>query len=195
MKTYIYFVRHAISHFSLGNERERGLSAQGMHDALKVAQLLIGENIDVIASSTYTRAIETVKPLANESNLAILEFDELRERPIASLRYEVAEAELVAAMDKSYVDLDYCLAEGETTREAQNRAIPVLKKLLSEYQGRKIVIGTHGNIMSIILNYFDKKYGMDFWKQTTKPDIYQLEFEAEQLVNVVRLWKPEEAKD
>jgi 2,3-bisphosphoglycerate-dependent phosphoglycerate mutase len=44
MKTYIYFVRHAISHFSIGNERERGrgLSDRGMLDADKVAQLLIG---------------------------------------------------------------------------------------------------------------------------------------------------------
>lgn len=29
MKTYIYFVRHAISPFSLENERSRGLSDQG----------------------------------------------------------------------------------------------------------------------------------------------------------------------
>jgi 2,3-bisphosphoglycerate-dependent phosphoglycerate mutase len=124
-----------------------------------------------------------------------VEFDELRERPIASLEYEVAEAELVAAIEISFADIDYCLADGETTREAQNRAVPVIKKLLTEYQGKKIVIGTHGNIMTILLKYFDNKYGMEFWKQTTKPDIYKLKFDAEKLIKVVRLWKPEESKD
>lgn len=29
MKTYIYMVRHAVSPFVLGNERERGLSEKG----------------------------------------------------------------------------------------------------------------------------------------------------------------------
>lgn len=67
MKTYIYFVRHAISDFSLGDEQERGrgLSEQGTLDACKVAQQLIDEGIDIIVSSTYARAIATVKPLAD----------------------------------------------------------------------------------------------------------------------------------
>lgn len=111
MNTYIYFVRHGKSHFSLGNEKERGrgLTEEGRLDALKVAELLIGENIDIIASSTYNRAIETVKPLADTANRPILEFEELRERPIASLKYQVVEAVLVDAIEKSFVDIDYCL--------------------------------------------------------------------------------------
>jgi 2,3-bisphosphoglycerate-dependent phosphoglycerate mutase len=64
------------------------------------------------------------------------------------------------------------MPEGETTRQAQERAIPIILKLLSDYEGKKIVIGTHGNIMTIILKYFDTNYGFEFWKQTSKPDIY-----------------------
>ena len=89
MNTFIYFVRHAISPFSLDNERNRGLSNQGMQD-----------------------------------------------------------------------------------------------------NGQKIAIGTHGNIMTIILNYFDKNYGYDFWLQTSKPDIYKLEFDGIELLRVNRLWEP-----
>jgi 2,3-bisphosphoglycerate-dependent phosphoglycerate mutase len=190
MKTFIYFVRHAISPFTLGKEKERGLSEQGKQDAHKVAQLLIVEDINVIASSTYTRAIETVKVLAYQSNIPILEFEELRERPIASLEYEVAEHELLDAIEKSFEDIDYCLIGGESTREAQDRAIPIIKRLLTEYEGKKIAIGTHGNIMTIIMKYFDNNYGNEFWKQTTKPDIYQLEFEGNKLNTVERIWKP-----
>ncbi|WP_084760564.1 histidine phosphatase family protein [Cohnella panacarvi] len=80
--------------------------------------------------------------------------------------------------------------EGETTRHAQDRAIPRIKQLLAEFAGKKIAIGTHGNIMTIILNYFDGSHGYEFWAQTSKPDIYKLEFDGERFVQVERLWTP-----
>ncbi len=45
--------------------------------------------------------------------------------------------------------------------------------------------------MTIILNYFDKKYGYEFFEQTSKPDIYKLEFEELELTHVERLWDSE----
>jgi len=44
--------------------------------------------------------------------------------------------------------------------------------------------------MTIILKYFDKHYGFDFFVQTTKPDIYKAEFDGLVLKSVERLWKP-----
>jgi 2,3-bisphosphoglycerate-dependent phosphoglycerate mutase len=190
MKTYIYFVRHAISPFSLDNERDRGLSEQGKIDSIRVAELLSNEGIDVVASSTFVRAVETVRPLADYLNKEILQFEDLVERPIASLKYEISEEELVKGIEKSFTDIDYCLAEGETTRQAQSRSVPTFKHILSEYKGKKVAIGTHGNIMTILLKYFDDSYGYDFWKQTSKPDIYKLEFEDFKLLGVERVWKP-----
>jgi len=102
MNTYIYFVRHAISPFSPDNERNRGLSEQGQNDAVLVAEILKSEGIEVIVSSTFARAVDTVRPLAN------------------------------------------------------------------------------------LLN---KEYGYDFWKQTSKPDIYKLKFEGTRLAQVESLWK------
>lgn len=83
----------------------------------------------------------------------------------------MSEEEILKAIEQSFVDIDYSLPEGETTRQAQARAIPKILQLLSDYKGKKIAIGTHGNIMTIILNYFDKSYGYDFLVQTSKPDI------------------------
>jgi 2,3-bisphosphoglycerate-dependent phosphoglycerate mutase len=115
MATYIYFVRHAVSPFVFGNERARGLSEEGQQKALKAAEILIPENINIIASSTYTRAIETVKPLADQLNIPILEFEELKERPIKGLDYKLTEPELLAGIERSFEDIDYCLDGGETT--------------------------------------------------------------------------------
>jgi 2,3-bisphosphoglycerate-dependent phosphoglycerate mutase len=189
MITYIYFVRHAVSPFVFGNERTRGLSEAGKLAAYKVAEMLMDENINVITSSTYTRAIETVKLLADQLNKPIIEFEELRERSIKGLYYKLTEQELLAGIELSFEDIDFCLEGGETTSEAQNRAIPILENLLIEYAGQKIAIGTHGNIMTIILKYYDNSYGYAFWQQTSKPDIYRLTFEDQKLNAVERIWK------
>ncbi|MCY9660682.1 histidine phosphatase family protein [Paenibacillus chondroitinus] len=191
MTTYIYFVRHGIAPFSHELERAGGasLSEQGKADAIRVAELLGNENIDVLVSSSYHRAKETITPLAELLKQEIIQYDELIERPIASLNYPIPEEQFLLGIEKSFTDLDFCMPEGETTRQAQERAIPVILKLLSDYAGKKIVIGTHGNIMTIILKYFDSSYGFEFWKQTSKPDIYKLEFKDKELGSVERLWR------
>ena len=52
-----------------------------------------------------------------------------------------------------------------------------------------IILGIHGSIMTIIMNYFDDTYSYDFWESTSKSDIYRLEFEGERLTTVERLWR------
>ncbi|MNJ77143.1 hypothetical protein D3C77_745680 [compost metagenome] len=71
---------------------------------------------------------------------------------------------------------------------AQERAINVFKKIIEEYKGKRIVIGTHGDIMTLMMNYYDPTYSFEFWESTTMPDIYKLEFQESNLKNVTRLW-------
>jgi 2,3-bisphosphoglycerate-dependent phosphoglycerate mutase len=44
------------------------------------------------------------------------------------------------------------------------------------------------------MNYFDRKYGYDFWESTSKPDIYKLIFIDGELTDVKRTWELEDAK-
>ncbi|MNP25434.1 hypothetical protein D3C76_1182420 [compost metagenome] len=86
------------------------------------------------------------------------------------------------------MDKDFALEGGETTHRAQQRAIPIMESLLVEHRGKNIVIGTHGNIMTIIMNYYDDTFGFDFWNRTSKPDIYKMVFNGDQLEQVERIW-------
>jgi len=83
------------------------------------------------------------------------------------------------------------MPNGESTQEAQERAIPIMKQLIQQHKGGKIALGTHGNILTIILNYFNKEYGYEFFEQTSKPDIYKLEFNEFELTTVERMWNSE----
>ena len=191
MTTIIYMVRHAESPFIFGEERTRGLSAEGEKDAEKVAELLRLEKIDVIVSSPFVRSIKTIEEIATTRNLEIEIFEDLRERMIKG-NYKLSWEEVEPAIEMSYSDKDYCLPGGETTKQAQERAIPVVKQLLKMHKGKNIVVGTHGNIMTIIMNYFDEQYGYDFWANTSKPDIYQLLFKDKKLIGVKRMGRFEE---
>ncbi|WP_375200810.1 histidine phosphatase family protein [Lysinibacillus sp. RS11] len=85
--------------------------------------------------------------------------------------------------------MDFNLSGGESVRCVQNRAIPIIKELLNNYETQTIIIGTHGNVMTIIMIYFKKEYGYHFWKNTSKPDIYKLVFSRETLKLVQRKWE------
>ncbi|GIP32774.1 histidine phosphatase family protein [Paenibacillus sp. J2TS4] len=188
MKTTIYMVRHAESPYIFGQEQTRGLSEEGLAAARKVADILEGMEVDYIISSNYARAVQTVQNLAERKGLPVIEYEQLRERAIKGLEYEAEWEDLVKAIEKSFVDPDFALEGGETTRETQQRAIPIIKKLLKEHRGKNIVIGTHGNIMTIIMNYYNKDFGFDFWNRTSKPDIYKMTFSDNQLDSVEKIW-------
>ena len=183
MITNIYFVRHADSVYTL-DELNRPLSNKGFTDVEKVTELLLCENITKIISSPYKRAIQTVEGTANGFALDILIEEDFRERKIAEGAVENPQE----VISKYWEDFDFSILEGESGYLAQDRGVAALKKVLSKYCGENIVIGTHGNIMVLMMNYYDKKFNYDFWRNLKMPDIYKLSFEDEELVDVRRIW-------
>jgi len=185
--TTIYMVRHAESPYSEGNEWTRGLTLEGMKKAQEITEILKEEGINVIVSSPYARSILTIEGLARELNLDIKIFEDLRERHFSGDDYIIPHDEFMLAIKQSFIDPDYSLPGGESNNVCQNRAIVVLNTILKEYEGMKIAIGTHGNVMTLMMNYFDSNYGFDFLNQTKKPDIYKLQIENMELKEVTRL--------
>ena len=157
-------------------------------DAQKVTDIMNNEKIDLIVSSPYIRAIQTIEGIATNKDIEITVYEELRERQLKGA-FKLTEDEIQQAIKTSFDDIDFQLTDGESIRDVQNRAIPVIKNLLNNYEGKTIIIGTHGNVMTIIMNYFNKAYGYEFWKNTSKPDIYKLVFSGEELLSVYRLWE------
>jgi len=63
MVTMIYLVRHAHPVYS-SDEVTRPLSEQGEKDARQVSDALKKEKIDIVVSSPYQRAIQTIEGVA-----------------------------------------------------------------------------------------------------------------------------------
>ncbi len=97
------------------------------------------------------------------------------------------DAELLPLLEKSFSDPDFSLEGAESNAECQRRAGRVLEEILDTYRGRKVVIGTHGVVMTLMMSYFDSRYDLEFLHSTSKPDIYKMDFAEKKLVSVLRL--------
>ncbi|WP_020615498.1 histidine phosphatase family protein [Paenibacillus daejeonensis] len=182
MNTTLYFVRHAASVYVEGNERGRGLTEQGQRDASIVRQLLSTVIIDVFVSSPYQRAVDTLGPLLKGENIHIEE--NLRERNMG----DFAPLSFLEAKQKLYHEFNFSFPNGESSAVAQERAVQAIQPIIHAHAGKIIALGTHGDIMTLMLNYWNVEYGFSFWQASTMPDIYKLVFQGEQLTEGIRIW-------
>lgn len=180
--TIIYFVRHAHSTYTK-EERERPLSEKGHLDAENVTHLLKDKHIDVVISSPYKRAIQTVQGIANTYHVSIEIEEDLRERLLSSEPV----ADFNDAIENVWEDWSFAYEGGESNDVAQRRAVICMQSILKKYKGKNIVIGTHGNIMVLLMNYFDSKYDFQFWKTLHMPDVYKLVFDNNRFSSAERL--------
>ncbi|HDR3886244.1 TPA: histidine phosphatase family protein [Bacillus cereus] len=180
--TTIYFVRHAHSTYTK-EERERPLSEKGWLDAQNITSLLKDEKIDVVISSPYERAIQTVEGIANANKLSIQLEEDLRERLLSKEPVQ----DFNDAIQKVWEDWTFAYEGGESNDVAQRRAVLCMQNILGKYKGKNIVIGTHGNIMVLLMNYFDSKYDFQFWKTLHMPDVYKLTFNSNRFISAERI--------
>lgn len=192
LSTVVYMVRHGESPKE-GNERTRGLTEKGYLDAQQVTDILKDEKIDAVVSSPYIRSILTVEKLAQQIGQEVLVFEDLKEKIFSSENQRLADKDLNPILEKSFFDSDFSLEGGESNEDCQKRAIKVLNELLDSLRNKKIVIGTHGAIMTLMMQYFDSTYDLNFLHSTSKPDIYRMEFNEQELLNVQRIWQLSDA--
>lgn len=181
METKIYFVRHAHPDISIRDDMIRPLSERGIIDTKKVTNALMDKNISIIYSSPFKRAIDTIKDFADNVGIEIKIDDNFRERNVGKW---VEDFE--AFSTKQWADFDFKIEHGESLREVQERNMAALLKVLNNYSGKNIVIGTHGTALSTIINYFNPEFGYaDFWNMVDKmPYILCFTFDGMKLESI-----------
>ncbi|MFD4706700.1 histidine phosphatase family protein [Gottfriedia sp. NPDC058432] len=184
MITNLYLVRHAHSTYT-PDELGRPLSNRGFSDTKIVTELLLNEKIDYVISSPFKRAIQTVDEFAKSLNLEIMIEENFKERLLS----QEPVVNFDDAIREVWMDFNRSWNGGESNYTAQKRGIKAINNLLKNYSGKNIAIGTHGNMMVLIMNFFDEKYDFNFWNELAMPDIYKLTFEGESLIEVNRIWR------
>ena len=190
--TTVYLVRHAQPNYDNHNDEERELTEKGMKDRQLVTKYLSDKNIDVVLSSPYKRAIDTVKDFADKNLLDIKIIPDLRERKIDSCWIE----DFKSFAMRQWEDFDFKLSDGESLNEVQTRLIAALTDILQTYKGKNIAIGGHGTAISTIINYYDRSFGYEGFEsiRCLLPFIAKLTFIEDKCtgIEIIDLFKEKE---
>lgn len=172
--TIVYFVRHAQPDLSNHDDLKRPLTAKGLQDRHFLLSYFRDKKLDVAFSSPFKRAIDTIKPVTDNKGLKIELVSDFRERKIGdewiSNFHEYCE--------QQWADFDYKLKNGESLNETQQRNVKALQRILNRYEGRNIIVGSHGTAIGTLINYYDKNFDYNDFKkiQPVMPFVVKFEF-------------------
>jgi 2,3-bisphosphoglycerate-dependent phosphoglycerate mutase len=178
MGKVLYLVRHCEAE---GQAPHAKLTPEGKMQAEKLASFFDKVEIDRIISSPFVRARSTALPIAESKGLCIEQNSDLAERVLSSQD----DANWVWKLRDSFSDVHLKYTGGESSIEAMTRAYNVVKELKED---TPTVIVTHGNLMTLLLRCFDKRFGFEAWKELSNPDVFRI-FESNGSVSVERVWE------
>lgn len=206
MKTIVYISRHSEPFRNLLGEynadeleqlrnEKNILSVNGEEKAKIMSEKEELNNIDVLYSSHYVRAMSTAKYIAENNNIKLNVEERLGERKIGfSDRTLIPEG----FFEKQAKDWNYKHENGECLNEVSLRMKEVFDEIVKNNIGKKITIISHGTALICLLkNYCDVKLN-----EETKlfeiyfnnklilnghfgaPELFKFTFEDSSLINI-----------
>lgn len=206
MNTIVYLIRHAdtIDEKGIRNTKETSqminekeiLSIKGEEDSKRLSKNVELKNIDTIWCSSYVRAKQTAKYIAEENNLQINLDDRLNERKLGNLEEIAIFMKDKKTRDPSQEQLLYPkfkTSDGESAEDTNKRMTEFLKECLNENKDKKIAIVSHGgSIKFLLLNWCKVNENMkleykDNELNVTSPSLLKLTFKDEELMNIEQI--------
>jgi 2,3-bisphosphoglycerate-dependent phosphoglycerate mutase len=169
--TTLILVRHAQSAPDPAlPERDWPLSVLGRGQAADLAPVLAGLGVEALASSPYQRAIDTLRPYAEQAGLEIALDEDLRERALGGWLPDLAELE--EAVRRMHADLDFQLEGGESGRACIARFDAALARVVAAHPGRTIAVGSHGGVLGHLIARQGVALPDAFWKRIRNPHLF-----------------------
>ncbi|WP_433743003.1 histidine phosphatase family protein [Falsibacillus pallidus] len=176
----IYLIRHAKAE---GQPFSAPLTKEGREQAEALVDFFEEKDIDCIFSSPYLRTLETIRPLALKRGIDITEDERLSERVLSGEDLPDWKEKL----EHSFIDFSFVLPGGESSQAAYERAASMLEEILDSPE-ENIVIVSHGNLTTLLLRYFDGRFGFQELMELTNPDVYHIQYDGEE-GEVKRIWE------
>ena len=154
---------------------ERPLSEEGRRQADELALELDAYGLTAVYCSPYQRALETVQPIAARHGLEVQVLPDLRER---RLRTGLGD-DWPQVLERAWADPDYVAEGGESGRDAQRRGVGVLDLLRVRHNdGGRLLVGSHGNLISLMLQALEPAVDMAFHLAMPMPALYHLQHDG-----------------
>ena len=204
--TIIYLIRHAETTQENGirntnedsqmiNEKEI-LSVQGEEQSKKLSEYTELNNIDIIWSSSYTRAKATAKYIANNNKQPINIDSNLNERKLGNLK-ELGEfmkdKKTRDPSQEQLLDRKFKTSDGESAEDTRERMTKFFDRILKEYKGKKIAVVSHGgSIKFFLLNWCKVNQDVrlvynNIVLDITSPCLLKMTFKENKLINLEQI--------
>lgn len=155
--TTIYLIRHSktlkvnndLNNDELQIQNEKScLSLEGEEIASKRLDKTEFDNIDILFSSNYVRAIQTAKYLARKNVIDINVISNLGERKFGISSW----SELPKNFERNqFLDDNYKIGNGESQKEVTDRMYDTIMDIVSKNKGKRIAIVSHATAISYLL--------------------------------------------
>lgn len=151
-KNEYYIMRHGEAHHNVEGIEECGMDPENHLTNLGTLQVNDTKNknnvdFDVIISSPFIRTMETAKIMAGEKDIIIN--DLFREINVGYFDKQSSD-NIYKELGDKYLKLNTKLGGGESHGDVMNRTMKGIMNLEKEYEGKKILIVTHGAPMRMI---------------------------------------------
>jgi len=130
------------------------LNAIGLEQARRLALRLSGEAAHHVYASDLLRARQTAEPVSGRLGLATVSDPALREQSfglVDGMRVDDIKARHPQAWEGWLrFDEDYCMPEGETTRQFHARVMDAVQRIAAAHTGQTLVVVTHGGVLDMV---------------------------------------------
>lgn len=172
----IYFIRHCES-IKTGSDQGRGLTDAGQEQAQELVAFFKEIPIDAIYSSPMQRAMDSVRPLAEQRGLQIYDAA-FQERRFQETDERLSPERLEELLKRSFQNDDYAQSGGESNQIARNRALTVIDQLLKTHPHHRVVVATHGLVLALVLEHYTERPANEWLGAMGSPAIHQLTFDT-----------------
>ncbi len=199
--TTIYLVRHSepfeihrgiedVNESILFSNIKTPLSVNGEKLAEKVSKNNEFDNLDVVWSSNYVRAMSTAKYFAYKNDLKVNVSDKLGERIHGINSWDDLPSDFE---DHQFKDENYKIGNGESQKQVRKRLLNFINNLLDEYQDKRILIVGHSTAFSFLLGNWCEINYIDYYKFNNKVffngkwnycETFKLEFDNNKLISI-----------
>ena len=167
----LYLVRHSepfknyrgiedINETLLFSNIKSPLSVNGEHLAEKISSNSEFDNLDLVWSSNYVRAISTAKYFAYKNGLKVNISDKLGERIQGIDSWDDLPSDFE---EHQFNDENYKLENGESQKEVRERISKFVDNLLKENKNKRILIVGHSTAIAFLLkNWCDVSYSGNY---------------------------------
>ncbi len=203
--TTIYLMRHSIAFKNINNvynneslqlqNEKMPLSIEGEELASNISKESELQNIDVVISSNYVRAMSTAKYISNANNVTLIVNSAFGERKFGINSWD----ELPSGFGlRQNNDENYKVGDGESQKEVRERVYKALIDVIDKYKDKRVVIVSHGSaILWLLKQWCDvnlvDKYVMFNGKIILEDNVFncttfKLEFDDKKLVNIDKVF-------